>query len=88
MVLISIYETGHIWAIKLRGYNIPGLVLSVFGPGVYQDKPLRWRTEPRLLFRVPFFTFPIYLYAIWPNLLMFVYLTINASAISVIDLYA
>ena len=83
------HETGHIWALKLRGYKIKGLILSLFGPGVYQDKPTEMEDSTFVYFAgfLSLF-FPICLYAIWPNLLVFVYLAINASALSVIDLYS
>ena len=89
MVLISMHETGHIWALKLRGYEIKGLILSVFGPGVYQDKPLNLDDSSFVYFAgLLSLTFPISLYALWPNPLVFAYLSINAIALSVIDVYA
>ena len=88
LVLISIHETGHIWALKLRGYEIKGLILSVFGPGVYQDKPLDLEDSSFVYFAgFLSLTFPISLYALWPNPLVFAYLSINAIALSVIDVY-
>ena len=89
MVLISMHETGHIWALKLRGYEIKGLILSVFGPGVYQDNPLNIEDSSFVYFAgFLSLTFPISLYALWPNPLVFAYLSINAIALSVIDVYA
>ena len=83
------HKTGHIWALKLRGYEIKGSILSVFGPGVYPDKPLNMEDSSFVYFAgLLSLTFPITLYSLWPNLLVLVYLSINVIALSVIDIYA
>jgi len=89
IVLISMHETGHIWALKLKGYKVEGLILSVFGPGLYKDKPTA-EEDSTFIYFAGFLSliFPICLYIIWPNLFVFVYLSISASALSVIDLHA
>ena len=56
---------------------------------MYQDKPLKLEDSSFVYFAgLMSLTFPITFYALWPNFLVFAYLAINASALSVIDLYA
>jgi len=88
MILVSVHELGHIWALKIRGYRIEGLVLSIFGPGIQQDRPTALEDSTLVYFSgFVSIILPIYVYIVFPNMLMFGILMFNACFLSLIDVY-
>jgi len=89
LILLSIHEIGHVWALGKRGYRIEGIIITIFGPGVIQDRPVEVR-DSNLIYLSGFFSLiiPFLFFIVYPNFQVFILLFSWACVLSSADIYS